>query len=181
MTTSSGAADPGGPTDGQLDLALDMLIWRYEQARHGARDARTLAACRLVAQYCLVLKRYPLAREYLEIALPLADELLGDDHPETVEIVGDLGHALLDLDELELAARYLRRQLAVLERGEPGEATLMPRNSLALALADLGETVEARRLLAVNLELGARLLGPGHRHTQTARANLASLDEGEQS
>jgi hypothetical protein len=97
------------------------------------------------------------------------------------EIAGDLGHALLDIGRPALAVPHLRRQLEFLERRDPEDlATLMPRNSLAIALADTGGHKEARELWAVNLALSTRLLGAQHRFTVTTLNNLASLDDDEE-
>ncbi len=175
------APAPSWPTDGQLDSTLEMLIRRYQRTLAGYGDAHpeTMAECRLVTDFCLMIGDFRVAAWYLEIALSMAQRLWGDDH-RTMEIAGDLGNALLELDQPELAVAHLRRQLDFLERKDATDlATLMPRNSLAIALADTGRLPVARALLATNLELSTSLLGPDHRFTQTTLQNLASLDEDE--
>ena len=107
--------------------------------------------------------QYPEARQALEAALGEQRQLLGDDHPHTLESLHQLGMLLSDIDKVEAARSLLEESLARCRRifGEDHERTARALEALGgLHMSGTGKKDLAYPLLARALEIRRRLGGP---------------------
>jgi hypothetical protein len=143
--------------DDRFERAFEVLRQRHDhaEAQHPDGHPDVLAACRHLAQFCLAHGRLVRARGYFELALPMARRLLGPDHADTIELVGDLGRVCADLGEPGDAEGHLREYLAAVANlhGGASVATVVPRDDLAEALLRTGRPGEALALLRENVAL----------------------------
>jgi tetratricopeptide (TPR) repeat protein len=120
---------------------------------------------------------YDAARAQFEEALRLSREALGDDHPDTLKAMNDLGRTCLDQGKYDDAEAFFSRAREGYSRryGEEHETTLSARNNLANVVQMRGDLDGAEALYREVLEVERRVLGEGHEGTQKTRVNLALL------
>ncbi|MGH3770589.1 MAG: FxSxx-COOH system tetratricopeptide repeat protein [Pseudonocardiaceae bacterium] len=115
------------------------------------------------------------ARALFERVYQLNRDLLGDDHPDTLNSVSNLANDLRELGEHQRARQLdedtLTRRRRVL--GDDHPHTLNSAHNLALNLRELGEHHKARQLDADTLTRYRRVLGDDHPHTLGSAHNLA--------
>ncbi|MCA9704601.1 MAG: serine/threonine protein kinase [Myxococcales bacterium] len=120
--------------------------------------------------------RLVLARDYLEEAARLNDELLGPDHPSSLRTRANLGIiAVIDgrpEDGLHALERLLPRQEAVVGPESPDVSRTL--ESMASALARLGRYEDALAMRRRVLDIRRAAYGPRGRPTLAAQVNLAS-------
>ncbi|KAJ7101066.1 P-loop containing nucleoside triphosphate hydrolase protein, partial [Mycena epipterygia] len=101
--------------------------------------------------------------------------LLGDNHPDTLDVMANLALTYERLGKLkeaeELGVRLLHKQQHIL--GDHHSDTLLIMGNLALTYESLGKLKEAEELGVVVLERQRKLLGDNHPYTLRAMANLA--------
>jgi RNA polymerase sigma factor (sigma-70 family) len=104
------------------------------------------------------------------------EQLLGPDHPGTLNARNSLAAAYLAAGQAAAAIPLFEQTLAVRqhELGPDDPDTLTSQNNLAAAYQDAGQPAEAVRLYELNLAARERLLGPDHPSTLNSRANLAT-------
>jgi hypothetical protein len=116
------------------------------------------------------------ARPLFDRALDLRRCLLGEDHPDTLELAGCLSFNLWELGQYEqgrqLAEDTLTRMRLIL--GDDHPSTLHTAGSLSLNLWALGQYELARQLGEDTLTRCRRVLGSDHPHTLLSAASLAS-------
>jgi tetratricopeptide (TPR) repeat protein len=119
------------------------------------------------------------ARRLHERALSIREELLGADHPDTAQSLSNLAALLLSQGDLAEARRVSERVLAVREAraGADHPDTARSLNLLASVLIGEGDLAGARRLNERALNILETCMGPDHVLTETARRNLAAVDE----
>jgi serine/threonine protein kinase/Tfp pilus assembly protein PilF len=121
--------------------------------------------------------RTDLGLTHAEVALALRRRLLGEEHPDTLEAMTNLGHLLQTqgrhVDAERLYRDALERSRRVL--GDDHPDTLRVLNSLSSLLQQEGKLAEAEPLRYEALERTQRVLGKDDEHTLTVRSNLATL------
>ena len=105
------------------------------------------------------------------------EQLLGEDHPDTVTARHDLANAYRAAGRNHEAIGLHEKVLAARERilGTDDPSTLTSRNELANDYAAARRNDEAISLHEQTLAARARILGAGHPDTLTSRNNLASV------
>lgn len=130
--------------------------------------------------------RQTLARLYRNLglsdaALPLQERSLmtrrrelGDDHPLTLDSLGNMGYLLGEMGRLADAEPYLRETLQRRRRvlGEDDPTTLVSINNYASLLQDMGRMAEAEVYYKEDLEKSRRVLGEDHPDTLIAINNM---------
>jgi hypothetical protein len=115
------------------------------------------------------------ARHLFDRALQQRRQLLGVDHPDTLESASNFAGGLHALGEYS-AARQLDEDTLDRRRGALGENhphTLTAAGNLALDLHALGEYAAARKLQEDTLDRKRRVFGEDHPATLAAAGNLA--------
>lgn len=170
------SADPG--VDGRQVRVVDVLTKASNLVRSDLADQPLVEAAvsHTIGLTLLELGAYEESRAPLERAAARTTEILGADHPTTLDSVNTLGRLLYKLGRYQEAAEIHRR---VLERqrqllGPEESTTLWTAYNLAKALDRLGAWDEAEALYRDILATRSRLLGHDHPDTLVA-ANSLSL------
>ncbi|KAF7357325.1 TPR-like protein [Mycena sanguinolenta] len=120
--------------------------------------------------------KYKQGAGMLETVLKEENQILGDNHPDTLLTMGNLASIYSDLGEYEKASDL---EIAVLEKqkqilGDNHPSTLLAMGNLASTYSDLGQYEKASDLQMAVLEKQKQILGDNHPHTLLAMGNLAS-------
>jgi len=109
-------------------------------------------------------------------ALPIQEQVLGQDSPDTLETRSEIASYTGQSGDAREALRLYRELLPDVQRvlGCDHATTLRVRNNMALWTANAGEELEALRLFRELLPDVQRLLGDNHRGTITIRKNIAN-------
>lgn len=157
-----------------------------EHARELGGNADDLAAVNLlglVACYDLERGAYFLARSGFEQQLGLVQRMLGEEHPGTLTVMGNLAGTLWRLGDMTGARQLQEVELDVRKRvqGEKHPDTLSSKINLASTLHSQGALSSARKLQEAALEVCERVLGEEHPVTLSLMGNLASTlwDQGD--
>lgn len=116
----------------------------------------------------------------LEALLKDCRWLLGDEHPETLIVGGNLAVAYLKSGQQEAGAQLMRANLVDRERvfGDEHPLTLTARDALATTHRLAGRLPEAMWLYSRVAQQRNRVLGPSHPDTLTTRLGLGlTFDE----
>ncbi|KAJ7807724.1 hypothetical protein B0H13DRAFT_2295736 [Mycena leptocephala] len=119
--------------------------------------------------------RYKEAENLRMTVLTKRQQLLGDNHLDTLNAMASLAFTYQNLREFKKAEQL---QLVVLEKrkqllGDDHPDTLRAMNNLAATYWELNEFKKAEELQVIVLEKGKQLLGDDHLDTLLAMANLA--------
>ncbi|NNN36847.1 tetratricopeptide repeat protein [Streptomyces sp. S3(2020)] len=140
----------------------------------GAVAEETMWAAAYLARAYAETGEYSQARDLEADILARHQQVLGQDHPDTLRTAGDLAICLEALGRAEeardLATDTLDRQRRVL--GEDHPDTLRTAGNLAVYLEALGETDHARDLAEDTLNRQRRVLGEDHPDTRHTVDNL---------
>jgi eukaryotic-like serine/threonine-protein kinase len=120
---------------------------------------------------------YEPAIQLLRQAYEQRTELLGPEHPDTLQSACSLGGTLQRVGQYDEAETLLLATLE-LQRGVLGDAhidTFNTRNNIATLYGRSGRMVEAGEALAALYEDELRVLGPESEHTLRAQSNLANV------
>jgi tetratricopeptide (TPR) repeat protein len=109
--------------------------------------------------------------------LEAREKVLGQEHPDTLTSVSQLGLALGQLGKWEEAEAMHQRALEVREKvlGEEHPDTLASMSNLALVLEGQGKYVDAEAMYRRELEEYEKVLGPEHPSTLASVHSLAQL------
>ncbi|KAJ7870695.1 hypothetical protein B0H13DRAFT_2280569 [Mycena leptocephala] len=162
------------PEDHQ-QLASLRLISHVDSLRHGNQQA----GVDFGAQYGIIYYHAARCEEAKELELAVLEQrkhVLGDEHPDTLEPMGNLALTYQKLGKFhkaeELQVTVLEKQKLVLGDNHPD--TLRAIGNLALTYNLLGEFHKAEELEVVVLEKRKQVLGDDHPDTLLAMGNLAS-------
>jgi tetratricopeptide (TPR) repeat protein len=126
---------------------------------------------------------YPAARALLEPLLEARRRILGEDHPDTLSAMNNLGATLSEQGDLPSAWALQEKVLEANRRslGEEHPDTLLNMGNLAMTRRAQGDRPGAQALLETVLEASRRILGDDHPHTLTAMNHLALtlIDQGD--
>jgi tetratricopeptide (TPR) repeat protein len=125
----------------------------------------------------IALGLYEAAEPHLRRALEIRHKLLGDDHPDTLTTMYDLGIVLHDLGRLAEAEPLYRVSLEGRRRilGAEHPETLMSIDKLSWLFEDQGKLAEAEPLRWQVVEVRRRVLGPEDLWTLTSEGWLAKI------
>jgi serine/threonine protein kinase/tetratricopeptide (TPR) repeat protein len=117
------------------------------------------------------------AEQLYKEALARDQRLLGDDGPQTIEVLTDYATSLLPLGRAAEAEPLARQAMERSRRvsGENSLAAAAAEDKLALVLLHLGRTSEAEPLVRHALEQYRRVMGDDHPTTVTAETELTIL------
>ncbi|KAJ7719820.1 P-loop containing nucleoside triphosphate hydrolase protein [Mycena metata] len=131
------------------------------------------------AQYATILReggRYKQAARLQEEVLEKQTQLLGENHPKTLQTMGNLANSYLDLGEhqkaKELNVLVLEKRKQLLGEDRPG--TLHTMGNLATSYSDLGKHQKAKELRILVLEKRKQVLGENHPDTLSTMGSLAN-------
>jgi tetratricopeptide (TPR) repeat protein len=141
-------------------------------------EAETTASLRSAAGWYLWSRgQYRQALALEEQALAARRRVLGEDHPDTLDAINNLGQTRRDLGDLDGARELHEQGLAGCRRvlGEDHPDTLTSMNNLAAIRRGLGDLDGARQLHEQTLAGLRRVLGEDHPDTLTSMDNLAKV------
>jgi serine/threonine protein kinase len=171
-----GAADPSEARGQKLTVeeVLDKAAAKIDDAFPGEPEVE--AAVRMAIGDAYVgLGLYQKAEPHLSSALELRQRLLGEDHPDTLHSINNLGALLGGANRWTEADALLRKGLSAARPalGDDHPTTLELLHNHAWVLANLGRFAEAEQLDRECLKIRLRVLGPEHEDTLTTMRNLA--------
>ena len=132
-------------------------------------------------------RRFQLALDHFFEALQVRCSRLGDDHPHSLWLLGDIAQTNFEVGNLETALGYHEMALEKRRRvlGPEHPDTLWTMNDLGVVLAAMGRSqsnpsliVRAQELQLAAFEGQRRLLGEIHPHTTWTREVLGCLASG---
>ncbi|KAM0539953.1 hypothetical protein ACHAO7_011667 [Fusarium culmorum] len=102
-------------------------------------------------------------------------QILGDEHPDTISAMSNLAITLSDQGKLDEAASMMKEVLEKRRRilGDAHPDTITAMSNLAITLSDQGKLDEAATMRKEVLEKRRRILGDEHPDTISAMSNLA--------
>ncbi len=166
-----------------LDHAASGLGDRF--AKHREVEAAIRAT---IGSTYSALGLYRSAETQLSRALNICRRDLGDEHPDTIGALTNLGIALDGQGRLDEAEAVWRKSLEIGRRALGGEHpyVLASMSNLGILLREKGRLEEAESILRQSIEAKRRVLGPLHYDTLSAMHNLGivlqergKLDEAE--
>jgi serine/threonine protein kinase/tetratricopeptide (TPR) repeat protein len=155
-----------------LDVAATKIEGKFEeQPEVEARVRDTLGST------YHALGELERAHPHLERALALHRRLRGDDHPDTLNSIHNMGYLLKDQGKLDEAEPLLREALEGRRRvlGNDDQTTLMSINHMGYLLHLQERFDEAELLYREALERRRRVLGDDHPETLTSIHNMGTL------
>jgi tetratricopeptide (TPR) repeat protein len=153
-------------------------------ADHGRRldvePERCLSLLRQTATYLSSRGQYRQALTLSEQALAGSRQLLGEDHPATLQAIYDLAETRRALGDLQAALKLHEQILAAHHQvlGEDHPATLASINSLGVTRRELGDLQGAKHLFEEALAARRRVLGQDHADTLWSMNSLAVTRHG---
>ncbi|MEU0040762.1 FxSxx-COOH system tetratricopeptide repeat protein, partial [Streptomyces sp. NPDC006333] len=179
VTAVLAAVNPGDPQS-----PADWPAWASLTAHLTAPHVATVIADRAElrptltkAAHFLIRSGLPRTAHDLSTALHKAWSTdLGPDHPDALTCAQYVGHATVDLGDLNKAHLIIEDTFARRRRvlGADHPDTLHSANDLAVTLVYLGEYAEARRMQEDVLARRRRVLGEDHPDTLASVGNLAN-------
>jgi len=120
---------------------------------------------------------YPEAQSLFERGVKVSESVLGQEHKETLHIMGELAWTLFEEGRLSEAENMERRLLDTERRvlGPEDNDTLGTMGNLAVTLCEEGRCPEAVKLAREQLDIKRRLFGPEDYYTLAAMENLAVM------
>ena len=141
-------------------------------------DPSTDASLRqaLADLYCMI-GRYDAAFPLQESALATRRRVLGEEHPDTLTAIHNMGSVLKKLGRLDEAEPYHREALEKSRRalGEEHPDTLASLSSMGSLLSVQGKLAEAEPLYREALDRRRRVLGEEHPDTLVSISNMGFL------
>ncbi len=130
-----------------------------------------------LAERYLDLGLYDAAKPLFERALETRRRVLGEEHPDTLVSIGNVGAVLQKLGKLDLATTYDQEALEKSRRALGGDhpTTLEAVCNMGSVLKERGKPNEALPLLREALEGRRRLLGEDHPDTLNVMTELGLL------
>jgi serine/threonine protein kinase/Tfp pilus assembly protein PilF len=167
-------------TDAALKLVDEQVLRRAAETIESkfADQAVIRAALQqtVADTYCRI-GRYPPAMPLQEAALRTRRVELGNDHPDTLDSINNMGYLLESIARSEEARAYYQEALEGRRRvlGDEHADTLSSINNMGALLADQGKLAEAEPYYREALEVKRRVLGDEHPDTLTSINNMGFL------
>ncbi|MCB9838542.1 MAG: tetratricopeptide repeat protein [Phycisphaeraceae bacterium] len=123
------------------------------------------------------LSLYELSEDPQERALSIRRGALGDDHPDTLDSINDMGLLLWSLGKLDEAEPYFVEALEGRRRtlGDDHPDTLVSINNVGTLLKSQGKPEQAEPYYRETLERSRRVLGDDHPDTLNSIGNMGYL------
>jgi serine/threonine protein kinase len=123
------------------------------------------------------LSLYAEAQPHFQRALELRQRVQGDDHPDTLSVMNDLGELYLYQGKFAAAQSLHMKALEGRRRvlGENDPATMKSRENVATSYEKQGQYAQAAEVETKTLEVSRRVLGESHSDTINAMFDLALL------
>jgi serine/threonine protein kinase len=170
-----GAASPEEALGGKLTVeeVLDKAAARIEGAFPDQPEVEASVRMAIGETY-VNLGLYHKAEPHLRRALVIRREVLGEEHPDTLESITQMGNMLACQDRQAEAQVMLQEALAVARRvlGDEHPTTLGLLRTLAQVLNELGRLPEAEEMLRDYLQIQRRIRGPKDEATLSAMCSL---------
>ncbi|WP_327046672.1 tetratricopeptide repeat protein [Microbispora sp. NBC_01189] len=157
---------------------LCRRAWRIGQGKLSDADPRLLRMTDCLAQVTHGLGNLGEARDLYEQILPVYRRAFGEDHPDTIQTMNNLGGVLMEQEEHLPQARHLYEQVVstrLRTLGKRDNETLIAMNNLGKACRRLGDLSTAHTLAAETVRLGGELLGEEHPDNLVRMNNLAEV------
>lgn len=134
---------------------------RLRMKRQGELHPRTIQDLNQLGAIAYLANDSVAAERYWVRQLPLAEKVLGPDHPEVAVTLNNIARIRVEQARYQAAIPLLRRALSIqaTQRTEANQELVFPLYNLALALRSTGEPGEARRLLERDL-----VIAKAHKH-----------------
>ncbi len=172
-------ASPDPWEDGREVMVADVLDDAVARIGTDFSDEPEIAAFlrRTIGRTYYRLGLYEDARGQLEEALEIRTSVLGEEHPDTLKSMNDLGLVLRKQGSFAEAERLYRKALEAQRTtiGEEHPDTLITMNNLANVLRSRRRIPEAEPIYRRVLEVRRRVLGEKDPDTLTSENNLAML------
>ena len=154
------------PVDGPGEVELDPVT----QARIRESAMRNASAARMFEE-----GRYDEALPLFEQALASCRSTLGNDHPDTMTVAGNLAVAYLAAGQRRKGIKYIGNNVSARARvlGDEHPMTLTARNALAAAHRLAGDADDAVALAKRVVMQRTRTLGSAHADTLSSRMELS--------
>jgi serine/threonine protein kinase/tetratricopeptide (TPR) repeat protein len=167
-------------TDVALRLLDEQVLGRAVETIEVQFPERPLVGAVLqesVADTYKQMGLYPRALTLMESAVATHRRLLGDEHPQTLNVVQKLGNLLELMGRFDEALRYCREALEKSRRvlGDDHSSTLVAVGSMGNLLYSMGRLEEAESYYREALEGTRRVLGDDSEQTVAAVNNMAGL------
>ncbi len=167
-------------TEGKLVEAWATLTLAraYFLAIGGDGDFDTVGTVMQLARVASAHGDFALAKTLGEESLARSIALLGPRHPIVADALTNQGTYVLSAGDLEAAADYFRRALAIQEESlAPGSADIgLSLNNIGAVALELGRLEEAEAALQRALVVRERLYGPDHAFVAQTLDSLATVE-----
>jgi len=155
------------------DNMIDMILSRCNPEKNERLYASMLVDKAYVLNFC---GEFSMAKDYAEKAVELYSELLGEEHPDTLNAMHNLASCYSHLGNyntaFELGRQVFEKRRELLGENDPD--TLTDMSNLAGYYSGIGDYKTAFEVGKQVLEKRREVLGENHLDTLTAMNNLAS-------
>jgi len=141
----------------------------------GDRLATRLAGYFGVCLY--MIADYASAKPYYEQALAINRRVLGEENPETVTNINNMGFLLQKMGDYKAARPYYEKALEIRKKrlGEGHPSTAASLNNMGMLLQDVGDYINAKIYLEQALEIRRKVMGEEHQDTAQSLNNMGFL------
>jgi tetratricopeptide (TPR) repeat protein len=178
QASANNQARPDNKPDPDLKVrtALDRAAEGIKE-KFSAQPLVEASIRQTIATTYIDLGLYPEAQEQLDRALELLRRVLGENHPDTLNVMGHVGDAYTYRGKYAEAQSLLNRALDIGQRalGEEHPTTMFIMNNLGFAYERDGKFFQAEPLYVRVLELRRRVFGRDHPATLVTTTNLAAI------
>ncbi|GAA4202295.1 hypothetical protein GCM10023074_36930 [Microbispora amethystogenes] len=157
---------------------LCRRAWRIGQEKLSDTDPRLLRLTNCLALVAHGLGNLDEAKNLYEQILPVYRRGFGEDHPNTIQTMNDLGGVLMEQEEHLPQARHLYEQIVstrLRTSGKRDNHTLIAMNNLGKVCRRLGDLSTAHSLATEVVRVGSELLGEEHPDNLVWMNNLAEV------
>lgn len=155
---------------------LDRASEEADRTLEGQPESEASLRCTLGRTYYSI-GLYGKAREQFESAVEISADVLGEEHPDTLDRLGRLAATLRVLGELEeseaMYGKVVKHQERIL--GKEHSKTLQSKHNMATTLIYRGDLAGAASMLREVIEVRRRVLGDENPDTRCSMINLSNL------
>jgi tetratricopeptide (TPR) repeat protein len=157
-------------------IALALVDYDAEPPP-GAEERAAELLNRLAGYRHHALAAYAQQRLLTERALKIIEDVMGPEHPDTAQLLNDLGFAIEAEGDLARARPLYERALGINEkvRGLDHQATAENLHNLGRLLILQGDLTGGRALIERSLAIKEKVFGPEHRRTSLDISMLAGV------
>ena len=179
VTTMLSSVDPA--TAGAMDKELMMLVLSQAAESVGEQfEDQPLVEVEIrftIGKTYMSLGKYDEAEEHYAEALETQRRVLGNEHPDTLDLINDMGLLLSEQGKLDEAEVYYTEALEAKRRvlGNEHPSTLASIGNMGALLLDQGMYDEAQVYYTEALETNRRVQGDDHPDTLISINNMGVL------